>query len=138
MLLQRCEEFCGIGYPAKDAALRLDHLEARLLEFREVGAHTIGRHQAIVAAIIGFSDGGIDTHLGGDARDDELFDATILEDGVEVSGPEGAFAGFVDDRFAGGRIEFGDDIVSRLSANQNASHGTRISYAAGASASHPL
>src|SRR4051812_26574209 len=41
------KDFCGVRDPAEDAALRLDHLQAHLLELREVGAHAIGRHEAV-------------------------------------------------------------------------------------------
>src|SRR6202012_5551911 len=38
---KRGENFVGVRDPAEDAALRLDHLQARLLEFGKVGADAI-------------------------------------------------------------------------------------------------
>src|SRR2546428_91184 len=68
-----------MGNPAEDAALRFDHLERGGVKFREVGAHAVFRHEAVVAAIIGLAQRGVDADLGGDAGEDELADAAILQ-----------------------------------------------------------
>ena len=58
--------------PAENPALRLDHLEAHLLEFREIRADAILEHEAVEPAIVGLAHRGVDADLGGDAADDQL------------------------------------------------------------------
>ena len=92
--------FVGVRYPAEDAALRLDHLQAHRLELGEIGADAVLRHEAVVAAVVGFAHGGVHADLGGHAGDDELRDAAVLQDGVQVGGEERALARLVDHRLA--------------------------------------
>ena len=73
--------------------LGLDHGESGGVKFREVRPGAIGRHEAVIAAVVGLADGGVDADLGGDTGDDELADALHLQDGVKVGGPEGALPG---------------------------------------------
>src|SRR5258706_9280987 len=120
------ENFFRIRYPAKDAPLRFDHAKAHFLEFREIGTDAIGWHQTIVAAIVRFADCRIDAHLGGDTGDDELLDAAILQDRVQIGGEERAFTRLVDHGFFGQGVEFRDNVVARFSANENASHRAGI------------
>ena len=68
----------------------------------KVGADAVGGHEALVAAVVGLPHGGVDADFRGDAGDDELLDAAVLQDGMQVGGPKSAFAGLVDDRLAGG------------------------------------
>ena len=76
-----CRDDIGrVPHPAEDAALRLDHPEAHVLEFGEVGTHAILGHEAVVAAVVGLAHRGVDAHFGGDAGDDELGDAAVLQD----------------------------------------------------------
>src|SRR5260370_19855336 len=98
----RREHVSRARHPAENAALGLDHLETHLLEFGKVRADAVLGDQAVVAAVVGLADGGVDAHFGGDAGDDELGDAAVLEDRMQVGGVEGALAGLVDDRLAAG------------------------------------
>ena len=69
------DDFVGVRNPAENAALRLDHPEAHFLKFRVVGADAILGNEAVVAAVVGLADGGVDAHFGGDAGDDKVGDA---------------------------------------------------------------
>src|SRR5215467_679508 len=80
-----------LRHPAEDSSLCLDHLQAYLLKLWEIGPHAILRDKAVIASIIGFSDSGVDTDLGGHSSDDELLDGSVLENRLQVSGEEGAF-----------------------------------------------
>ena len=71
------------------------------MEFGKIGPHAILENEAVVAAIVGLAHRGVDAHLGRHAGDDELLDASVLQDGVEIGGVERALAGLVDDRLAG-------------------------------------
>src|SRR6185436_8004099 len=113
----------------ENAALGFNHLKSHFVKRGKVGAHAIGGNETIITAIIGFADGGVDADLGGHAGDDELLDAAILEDRMEVGGEECAFAGLVDDGFAGQRVDFGDDVVSSLPAHEDAAHGAGVTDA---------
>src|SRR6185295_13156443 len=77
-LADRRDDRGRAGHPAEDAALRLDHLESHLLELGEVGADAILRHEAVVAAVVGLADGGVDTDFRRDAGHHELGDAAML------------------------------------------------------------
>jgi len=61
-------------------------------------------------------------HLGGDARDDELLDAAVLENRVQVRGVECALAGLVDHRLGRQRAKLRDDVVPSLTADEDAAH----------------
>ena len=71
------------------------------MEVREIGADAIFEHQTVVAAVVGFAHRGVDADLRRDAGDNELLDAPVLQDGVQVGGVKRALAGLVDDRLAG-------------------------------------
>src|ERR1700730_14053575 len=114
------------SHPTENAALRLDHFQAHVLEFGKVGTHAILRHQAVVAAVVGLANRSVDAHFGGDAGDDELGDAAMLQDRMQVGRVEGALAGLVDDRLAGRGIELGNDVVAGLAAHQDAAHRTAV------------
>ena len=90
----------GVGDPAEDAALRLDHLQADALEFGEIRTDAIGYDQALVAAVVGLAGGGVHAHLGGDAGDQQLGDPGCGEDVLQFGGVERALAGLVDDDLA--------------------------------------
>src|SRR6185295_11415780 len=62
----------------------------------------------------------------GHAAHHELPDATRLEDGVHVGGVERALPGLVDDRFTSDRIDLVDDVMTVLTANEQASHRANV------------
>ena len=126
------------GDPAEDAALSLDHRQARLLELREIGTHAVGQHEAAEAAVVGFAHRGVDADFGGDAADDELLDAAVAQDQLEVGGVERALARLVDHRLAGDRVELRDDVVPGLALHQNPAHRPRIADALARRAAHDL
>ena len=111
--LQRRERGRRIRHPAEDRALRLDHREAHLVEFRKVGGAAVGEHDAAIAAVVRLAHRGVDADLGGDAADQQVLDAEIAQQRVEVGRVERALAGLVDHRLAGERIELRDDVVAR-------------------------
>src|SRR5216683_6757420 len=125
-------------HPAENAALCLDHFQAHVLEFEEVGTHAILGHEAVVAAVVGLADRGVDAHFGGDAGDHELGDAAILQDRMQVGGVEGTLAGLVDDRLARRGIELGNDVVAGLAAHQDAAHGAAVADRGLAAPAHLL
>src|SRR3546814_11345316 len=74
----------------------------------------------------------MDTYLGGDAADDELADAVLLDQVRKLGIVEGALAGLVDHRLAGNGISFGYDVVSRLADHEDAAHRAEIADRPGA------
>src|SRR5215469_8441228 len=94
---ERGHDGLGGSDPTEDAALRLDHPQPDLLEFREVRTHAIGNNEAVVAAVVGFAHRGVDANLGGDPADDQLSDAAVLQHRVEVGGAKRALPRLVDD-----------------------------------------
>ena len=64
------------------------------------GAAAILQQQAFEAAVVGLAHGGVDADVGGDAGEDDVLDAALVEDQLEVGGAERALAGLVDDRLA--------------------------------------
>src|SRR3546814_7405586 len=74
----------------------------------------------------------MDTYLGGDAADDELADAVLLDQVRKLGIVEGALAGLVDHRLAGNGIEFGYDVVARLADHEDAAHRAAIADRHGA------
>src|SRR5438270_1040476 len=59
----RLDKVSGIGNPAEDAALGLDHFEPHALELGEVRRHAITQHDAFIAAVIGLANGRMHTHF---------------------------------------------------------------------------
>src|SRR5580704_2646446 len=137
-LADRRDDIGRASHPAENAALRLDHFQAHVLELGEVGAHAILGDEAVVAAVVGLADRGVDAHFGGDAGDDELGDAAMLQDRMEVGGVESALAGLVDDRLARRGIELGNDVVAGLAAHQDAAHRSFVADRGLAAAAHLL
>ncbi len=126
------------GDPAENAALGLDHLQAHGVELRKVGSDAVFEHEAVVASVIGFAHRGVDADFRRYAGDDQLLDAAVLEDGVEVGGVKGALPRLVDHRLAWRRVEFGDDVVARFAAHQDAAHGPDVADAGRAAPAHFL
>src|SRR5580704_13136858 len=124
--------------PAEDPALRLDHLQAHLLELRKVRADAILEHEAVETPVIGLAHRGVDADLGGDAADDQLLDAAMFEDRVEVGRVERALARLVDDRLAGQWVELGNDVVAGLAAHEQPAHRCRVADLEGGVAAHLL
>src|SRR6516165_2825818 len=110
---------------AEDATLRLDHLQAHVMEFRKVRRTAIGEHDAAEASVIGFAHRRVHADLGGYATDQQRFDATVLEHQLQIGLVEGALARLVDHRLAGSRIKLRDDVVAGLAAYENAAHRAR-------------
>jgi hypothetical protein len=123
---ERRQNMFRVRYPAENAALFLDHLQSRFVHVGKVGTDAIFGHEAVVAAIVGFANGSVHANFRGHAGDDELLNAAILHDGVQVGRVERAFAGLVNHRFAVGWIKFGNDVVSGFAPNQNSSHRAGI------------
>ena len=122
LLSQALEEVRRRPHEAEDAALRLDHLEGRLLELGEVRGDAVLEDEGVVAPVVRLAHARLDADLGGHAADDELPDATGLEDRVHVRGVERALARLVDDRLAGDRVDLVDDVVAVLAADQQPAH----------------
>ena len=99
------------------------------MEFREIGPAAVGQHDAAIAAVVGLAHGGVDADFGGDAGDDQIVDAAILQREIEIGGVERALAGLVDHRLAVDRIKLGDDVVAGLAAHQDAAHRTGVADA---------
>ena len=108
------------------------------MEFRKIRRTAIGQHDATEAAVIGFPHRRVDADLGGDAANEERFDAAILEHQFQIGLIESALARLVDHRFAGGRVELGDDVVPRLAADEDAAHRAQGADAHGRIASLDL
>ena len=96
------------------------------MKIGKVRPDAVLEHEAVIAAIVGLAHRGVDADLGRYAGDDELLDAPVLQDGVEIRSVKGALAGLVDDRFAGLGIKLGNDVVTGLAAHENAAHRAGI------------
>ena len=108
------------------------------MEIGKVGAHAVFEHEAVVSAVVGLAHRRVDAHLGRHAGDDELLDASVLEDGVEVGGVERALARLVDHRFAGFGIKLRNDVVAGLAAHENAAHRAGVADGRRAAAAYLL
>jgi hypothetical protein len=96
--LEEGDERARFADPSHDGVLRLDHLQRHRVELCEVRAGAVGKDKAIVATIIRFADRGVDADLGGHAADDQLPNAVVAKDEVQVGRVERAFSRLVDDR----------------------------------------
>src|SRR6202035_360602 len=63
----RIEQRLRCGNRTENAALRLDHGEAGLVEFREIGGATVRQHDASEAAVVSLAHRGVDADFRGDA-----------------------------------------------------------------------
>ena len=108
------------------------------MELREIGSHAVFEHEAVVTTVIGFADCGVDADFRGDAGDDELFDAAMLKDCVQIGGVKRALAGLVDHRLSGHRVELRDDVVPGFAAHQNSAHRPDIADGGGAASANLL
>ena len=126
--------FLRIRNPAEDAALRLDHFQAHVVEFRKIGCAAVGEHDAAVAAVVCLAHGGVDADFGGDAGDHQVLDGAIAQHRFEIGLVEGAFARLVDDRLARDRVKLRHDVVAGLAADQDAAHRSFIADALARSA----
>jgi hypothetical protein len=96
------------------------------VKLREVGCAAVGQHHAAIAAIVGLAHRGVDADLGSDAAHQQIFDAVLLQHVAEFGGVERALARFVDHHLIVERVEFGNDVVAGLAANENAPHRAGI------------
>src|SRR5579883_3232969 len=124
--LQNRQKISRGADPSENPALRLHHVQRRLLKLREIGGDAIFKHEAVVTTVVCFAHRRRNADFGGDAADDELFDPAAFEDGVEIGGVKSALAGLVDDRLAGCRLQLVDNVVTALPANQDAPHRAGI------------
>ena len=101
------------------------------MKLGKVGCAAIRQHHAAIAAVVGFAHRGVDADLGGDAADQQILDAVALQHVAEFGGVERALARLVDHDLAVERIQFGNDVVAGLAANENAPHRAGIADAQG-------
>ena len=128
-LRERRDRRNRIRHPAEDRALRLHHREAHLVEFREIGGAAVGEHDAAIAAVVRLAHRGVDADFRGHAAHQQMLDAEIAQQRVEIGRVERALAGLVDHRLAGDRIELRDDVVAGLAADEDAPHRAGIADA---------
>src|SRR6478752_3174999 len=120
------EESGRVGDPAEDPALGGDHVQADPLELGEVRAHAVGQDEGVVAAVVGFADGGVHAYLRGHPGDEELGDPCRAEHILELGRVERALARFVDHQLAGDGRELVDDVVAVLAADEDAAVRTGV------------
>ena len=77
-------------------------------------------HQDLVAPVVRLAHGGVHADLGGDAGDDQAGDVVGLQDRLQVGGIERPFARLVDHDLSVGGRQLVDDVVSVLTADQDA------------------
>src|SRR6202008_114704 len=116
---ERGQQLRGRRHPAEDAALRGDHPEAHLVELREVRADAVGEHEALEPAVVGLANRRVNAHLGGDAGHDQVRDAVVAQDLLEVGGVERALVGLVEDDLAVEGRDGVDDVVAVLAADED-------------------
>src|ERR1700675_971966 len=118
----RIEQRLRSGNRTENAALRLDHGEASLVKFREIGGAAVRQHDAAEAAIVGFAHGGVDADFRGDAGDEQRVDAAIAQHQFKIGLIERALARLVDHQLVLQRIKLGNDVVAGLATDENAAH----------------
>src|SRR6202044_2210158 len=105
---------------SEPAALHLDHLQRRQVVAVIRRAATVFEQQALEAAIVGFAHRRMHADVGGDPGENEIVDAARAQDELEVGGAERALARLIDEGLPRKRLEFVDDIPTRLAADENA------------------
>lgn len=93
----------AIAHPAKNAALRRDHGQGDAVELREVRGAGIADHHAAIAAIIALAHCGMHADFSGDATDQKVLNALLLQHITQFGAIKSAFTGFIDNDFAGAR-----------------------------------
>lgn len=104
----------GVADPAEDCTLRLDHLQRRFLEFREIRPDAIRRDNALVAAVIGFANGCCHADLSRYPAHDERLDRVVLQDQLQVGFIERALTRLVDNGFTERWVQLWNDVVPCL------------------------
>src|SRR5262249_22470039 len=101
------------------------HRQSRFMKFREIGGATIREDYAAKPAVVGFAHGGIDADLSRHATDEQRADRAVAQHQLKIGLVEGALARLINHRLTGKRIEFRNDVVARLAADENSAHWTR-------------
>src|SRR5580704_15846688 len=120
--LQRSKQRLRSGHRTENAALCLDHGQARLVEFRKIRRAAVRQRDAAEAAVVSLADRGVDANLGGHATYKQSVDAAVVQHQFEIGLVERALSRLVDDRFGRERIKLRNNVVTRLAANENATH----------------
>src|SRR5262245_60376123 len=90
---------------------------------REVRGTTVRQHDAAEATIVRFAHRRVDADLGSHPTHQECLYAAIAQHELEISLAESPLSRLVDDGLACNRIKLRDDVVARLTADQDAAHG---------------
>src|ERR1700733_8348115 len=93
--------------------------------------------QTFVTAIVRFTHGGVNAHVGGDASENDVGNSALAENQIQIRCAERAFARFVDDRFALFGIKFGNDVPAGFAAHQDSAAGAFIADARAEAAGSP-
>src|SRR5262245_55362142 len=115
----------GGGDPTENAALRLDHGQSGRVKVRKIRGTTVAQDHTAKAAIIVLAHGGIDTDLGRDTAYQQVFNAAIAQQELEIGLIEGALARLVDHSFAAHGIKRRNNVVTWFATHENAPHRTR-------------
>src|SRR5271165_4915808 len=126
---QTLDEGYRIGHGAEHAALHRHHLDRGRVVALVGRAAAVLNEKAFEAAVVGLAHGRVDADIGGDAGQHQVVDPARAQDEFEVGGAERALAGLVDDRLAGQRLQFVDDLPPRLAADEDLSAGSVVTDA---------
>jgi len=90
-----------------------------VVKSRVGGSGTVLEKKAFKSSVVGITHGGGDANIGGDTSEDKVLDVSVVEDDAEVSSVERSLARLIDDGLVVVWLEFGNDVPSRLSTDEN-------------------
>jgi len=113
-------ELIGGRDATEDSSRLLCGLNASVVKGGVSSSGAVLKKKALESSVVGVTHGRGDAHVSGDTSEDEVLDASIVEDDAEVSGVERSLSGLINDGLIFVWLEFGDDIPTGLLTNKNA------------------
>src|SRR3984957_3265471 len=118
---QRFNKRLRAGARPEHAALHLDHLQRRQMIVVVRRGATIFEQKALKAAVVRLAHRRVHADVCRDTSKDKIVDAARAHHECEMGRAERAFTRLVDDRLSGQRLQFVDDIPTRLATHKDAS-----------------
>jgi hypothetical protein len=119
-LRDNVDELFRCGHATKDATRLLCRFDASVVKRGICSGGTVLKEKTFETSVVGITHGRGNANIGGDSGEDEVLDASVAEDDVQVCRVERSLAWLVDDRLVFVWLELWNDIPSRFSANKDA------------------